>query len=521
MVTMRILLTISITILGGAAYGGSVATGAGEPGLTDAELGHLRHFVSLARQDLDDWTGWDAMNQGGLEAFRYQIAFMTYALAFQQYHSVPAYRDLYQDTINLLIKRMIQKPVWEFWEEVSKGSADWDPDYVGGAEGTRDPVGEKNIMYSGHIVHMVALYESLYRDYRWSEKGALTFRWDSDQHFVYDMPSLVRIIHDEMMAPRLPGSRDIGAMECEPNLVFPECNQHPTLAFMLFDRAHNTSFSTEIQKALKAFFVDNGVYHPKTKHAAAYYRIKQDSVLHIPLMSSGSADGWTGAFMHGWDPAYIESLYEKQRDDYIKRDAATGAMRLSADPTPELGPGFFANLAVEIGDMETANLLFDYVDKNFGPVWEDGALHYTRQVDVKKNLVSNTSDKLIAMARSNRPNGIHKLHNQPWSGEDFTHPLLEKVDFPNVLVRQAYWDSEGETLRIALEPGAGGVASSTFRVTNLDPSRPYSVVLDGETVADIRWDDGQSGDAIRVIAPGTVELRVPIRAPVQLSLQAE
>lgn len=97
------------------------------PALTDEELGHLRHFAGLVRQDLDDWRGWEAEDQVGMEAYRFQIAFMTYALSLQQYHSVPAYRDLYSETIDRLILRMIQKPVWAYWENVSRASPDFDP----------------------------------------------------------------------------------------------------------------------------------------------------------------------------------------------------------------------------------------------------------------------------------------------------------------------------------------------------------------------------------------------------------
>lgn len=458
------------------------------PALTDAELGHLRNFVSLARQDLGDWSGWEAQNQKDMEAYRYQISFMAYALAFQQYHSVPAYRDLYQDTLNRLTERMIQKPVWDFWEEVSMSSPAHDPDWEGPVPGWRDPVAKKNIMYSGHILHMVSLYEMLYRDFRWSEPGAITFEWNSDERYVYDMGLLSQIVHDEMMTPqRGAHSRDVGAMECEPNAVFPECNQHPTLAFMLRDRVQGTDLSTDVRKAFRNFFDDTDMYHPETRHAEAFYRIKQDNLLKLPgTRGSASADGWTGAFMHGWDPAYIESMYEKQRNDYVGTDEKSGEVSLTPGFANELGLGFFANLAMEVGDVDTANLLFKYADAHLGPVWEDGALHYRRNMNGLGTKVSNTSDKLIGMARSNRPDGIHKIHNEPWTESAFSHPLLEKVDFPDVLVRQAVWDPQTRRLLFTLEPGNEAPVTAKFGLANLDPERAYRLTgADGE-IATIR-----------------------------------
>jgi len=450
-------------------------------GLSDAELGHLRNFVSLARQDMDDWSGWEGSDQKGMEAYRYQIAFMTYALALQQYHSTPAYRDLYQDTMNRLIERMLEKPVWDFWEEVSKSSPKFDPDYEGPRPSERDPVGKKNIMYSGHVVHMIALHEMLFDDERWSQPGAITFRWNSDEAYAYDLAGLVDIIHEEMMAPRLEGGRDVGAMECEPNLVFPECNQHPTLAFMLFDDHRDTDYAERTIPALKGFFDNTEMHSPRNAHTAAYYYVKQDRTLHIPMVNSASADGWTGAFMHVWDPDTIEGLYPKHRDDYVKTDPKTGATRLAPDPSAALGLAFFANLAVEVGDMQTAEKLFAFAEEHYASVTDERGFRYMPQRGEGMLPVNNTTDKLMALARSNRPDGLLKMHNEPRGEEGFAHPLLQNVDFPNVMVRSAYWDEEETSLNFTLTTLDGGETETSFEISNLGPGA-YELFVGGESV---------------------------------------
>lgn len=487
------------------------------PQLSDAELGHLRHFVTLANQELDDWTGFEASNQKGLEAYRYQLAFMTYALALQQYHSVPAYRDLYQDTIDRLVERMLQKPVWEFWEEVSQSSKAFDPDFEGEEVGKRDPVGEKNIMYSGHVIHMIALYEMLYRDMDWSAPGALTFRWDDNEAYIYDYAKLVDIIHQEMMAPRMDHTKDVGAMECEPNLVFPECNQHPTLAFMLFDHLHGTDYGLRTTSAFKGFMDNTEMHSMETKRTAAFYMIKQDKTLRFPTVDSGSADGWTGSFMHVWDPKYIESLYTQQRAAYV---LGTGeSFSLAPEPSRAQGPGFFATLAKEVGDLDTAEAILDYAHSSYKTKDDARGYRFEYNPGDETYPANNTTDKLFAMAQSNRPNGLWKLHNEPWDRKAFGHPLLAGVDFPNVLVRQAVWDDKTETLLFTLEPSGDEPVFTTFRIENIYTNYLSLLHQNGEFRAAIDEHAQVAGENTRNLDPGSIEISTTLDGLTRFTLK--
>jgi hypothetical protein len=504
------------------------------PGLSDSELGHLRHFVALAGQDIDDWTGWEAAEQRGMEAYRYQIAFITYALALQQYHALPAWREVYQDTIARLITRMIQKPVWEYWETVSRGMPWHDPDFSGPGEGWRDPLREKNIMYSGHVAHMAALYEMLYRDLRWDEPASLTLRWDENEAFVYDLPKLIRILHDQM------AGNPWGGIECEINAVFPECNQHPILAFRLFDHLHGTRFF-EARHHFKRLFDSAPMVDPETHEVVAFYRVKQGDVLSSrnprvgfprdlilwPLvrlgfrsLDSASACGWTGALMHAWEPALVESHYPAQRKHHVLPDGTNGGVKPNRDATPELSVGYFAALAVEVGDQETADALLAYADAHYGPVWEEGRLRYPRRPEARKDRTHNLTGKLIAVARSNRAYGFWQLHNEPWSDAQFAHPLLEGVDFPTVVVRQAYWDARRERLFVVLEPGGDPVATARFRLTHLEPGRVYTLLRDGDVLAEFRGEPGDVAAGVRVKAPGIVEITTPLESARRFELRA-
>jgi hypothetical protein len=538
------LLVVGLVI----SVGGPLARAGESPrGLSDAELGHLRQFVRLASQDLDDWRGWEGADQRGMEAYRYQAAFMAYTLTLQQYHSVPAYRELHEKTIARLIVRMLQKPVWEYWEEVSQGLEWYDPDFSGPLPAVRDPVQDRNIMYSGHLVHMAALHEMLYRDFRWDLPGAFTFRWSESEAYAYSLPTLITRIRDEM-------ADGPGGVQCEPNLIFPECNQHPILAFKLFDDLHSTDLFAA-RTYFARLFTRAPMVDPETHEVVAYYRVKQDEVLgdlnprvgmptdlvvwpltKLGLMSfdSPSACGWTGVFMHAWDPESVSRHYPHQRAHHVLLQEG-GGVRPSFDMTDQLSVGYFASLAVEMGDEATARKLLAYADATYEPVWEDGRLVYPIRAREPEGwlgrlsswllwdrgtLTTHLTDKLIALARSNRPNGMWQLHNRQWTDADFRHPLVEGVDFPRALVRSAWWDADAQVLHVTLVPGTNAAEPTRFRVTGLDPAESWEVLRDGAHLARIGdWAADLPGEGVRIAAPGVLELTTSLQSEQHFELR--
>lgn len=486
--------------------------------MSDDELAHLVHFVKLTNQDLNDWSGWEAHDQENMESYRYQIAFMAYALSLQQYLSVPAWREVHKATADRLMERMLQKPVWEFWAEVSKTRKDYDPDWEGPQPSKHDPVGEKNIMYSGHIVHMGALYEMLYRDHKWSQPGAITFHWDENEKYEYDLQKLMGVIHKEMLSPREKETGCVAGVECEPNLIFPECNQHPLLAFQLNDHVHRTKMYDPAREKLAHFFDCSIMYDPVTKSVANAWRIKQGKLIRVPGMPSASADGWTGAFMVSWNPDLVRGAYENQKANNIRRNA-DGTLRIAFDPLFELGLGFFALLAVELGDMETARELFAHADTFCEPVRENGALHYPYRMKVAVNKMSSTHDRVIGMARSNRPGGLTAIHEQPWGDEAFAHPLVEGIDFPRVLVSEARWLSDNETLVVEVLPGHDAPAETSFRIAGVKAGEKWSLTHDGKQIGALGADRVASGAIATSDDKDSLTLKLPLAERTRLELK--
>jgi hypothetical protein len=470
------------------------------PEIGDQELGQLRWTLMIADQEVGDFSNMEGEDQYGMAAYRYQLAFMSYFLALEQYHKLPACPEIIQPRMDRFIQKIIQKPVWEFWAEISQGIKNAEPLMNRPYPEVHDPVGDINIMYSGHLGHMIGLYETLYRDFKWSKPGSIVFEWSEDEKYVYDFHSLTRVMADQMR------DNPWRSIACEPNMIFPECNQHPVLAFMLYDHAHGTDVA-EVRHEFFDFFLERKLIHPKTHETAMYYLAKQDIVvsqqdprfgnlydlilfpaakLRVAQLGGPTANGWTGSMMHAWQPEYIERHYPYQRDASL-RMTGQGKARLKKYTPELLAPGlhygFFSMLAAEVGDMQTRDLLLEQADEIYEQQWRDGTLHYPDLTSGKANVLTGI---LIANARANPGKGYETMHNRPFDDEHFKEPYVSGVDFPNVVLRRAVYDSDRKALIVTTEPGTEKGGVTQIKVNRLDPQRTYRLLIDGKKMKTLR-----------------------------------
>lgn len=174
---------LAVALVVFTAFGGAWAeplTHENAPRLTDSEFERLRSFIAFSLQDADD-----------------RLVHMAYALALQQYHSVPAYRDLYRDVLAGFIERMMGEPVVEFWNRLGAAKK---------SDSGRSALVE-------HTVHLIALYEMLYRDGRWSSPDASDVQMLEDEDYAALFDKLIENIERESQAlpdaDRLHGLRDL------------------------------------------------------------------------------------------------------------------------------------------------------------------------------------------------------------------------------------------------------------------------------------------------------------------------
>jgi Linalool dehydratase/isomerase len=89
--------------------------------LNKLQVGHIRHFDNLSRRLPNQWElmkgkGYGQEDFGG---FRFQLAYMAYALALTHRHRLPAAPGVFKPVFERLIEKMLLPEVWMYWRDVS------------------------------------------------------------------------------------------------------------------------------------------------------------------------------------------------------------------------------------------------------------------------------------------------------------------------------------------------------------------------------------------------------------------
>ena len=447
------------------------------PSLSEKELGHVQWLVKLAQQPLGDWSYMGGLEEGqeGLEAYRYQLGYMAYALALAQYHKTPAYRELYQKALDNLIQKMIRKDVWYYWEHTSKGFTATNPPQKGRGLGWIDPVVEKNIMYSGHLINMVELYQMLYRDDKYDKPKSITFRWNLVKEllntFQYDGNKLAEVIHKQFM------ENPLHMIECEIGLVFPVCNQHPLLGLILYDHNHGTNLAAPVKDLMMKTFTDKGLLDPKTQDFLQFYMIDQGKAIGPP---SPGNNAFVGTPMHVWKPELIEKLYpiHAKKVEFARRRHCQGGR---ATKPWEFPPRLDLQRTQEKWAMRRRpRNLIAWMEKNCSPQWMGNKYFYPRNDEKKISTLFNAN---AAIAELNVKNGIWAMYNRPWKEDYFNQPFISGVEHPKAIVKQAYYDSGKDVLAVTLLPGEQRRDEYILCRQSTDKSKVYSIKKNGNLSA--------------------------------------
>ncbi|RYY98207.1 MAG: hypothetical protein EOO24_18780 [Comamonadaceae bacterium] len=516
MITRRHMLALPAALYAANAATAASATSAASagipadaaPALDDMQLGHLQYIANVARRRHNDWTGMDSEEpgQGGFDAYRYQLAMMAYTVHLANYHYTPAWRDGPQATSEKLIEKMMRFDVWSFWEMTSRGAKQFDPSLAALSEGWRDPVIRQNIMYSGHLFHMVTAYGMLYDSARYEQPGALTFIYNptgrglGKEEYPYDTLKLAEVLRQQFDANGYAG------IECEPNAIFVECNQHPILGFRMLDHRRGSSYYPEVSGRYLKVFEEQQFFDPKNGSSMFFKMIKQDRK--VPAQMPWN-DGWAGTFMHGWAPEKVAQVYPLLKGKYVVRQADGSAVIPFQKPGPfwSWDNGFFAALAAEVGDVETSRSMLAYADRHWSPTWEQGGLNYPRndafddgsgrgngiaQRFSSPRVNTLTGNGLLGLARINPGRGLLGMVQRPWTAEHFRQPHITDVS-PQTQVAQAVFDPAAQALNLRFKPRRGAGASRTsLNVRNLQAGAAYAVMLNGSAVARLSGNAAQS-----------------------------
>jgi hypothetical protein len=433
-------------------------------GLDRVQLGHLRHFANLARQLPNQWDlmkgkGYGQEDFGG---YRFQLAYMAYALALTHRHRLPAAPGFFKPIFALLVEKILLPEVWMYWRDVSRGGSVFNAHLAAKYQEEWDPVRRDNIMYSAYVQSMALLYDYLFDDHRYAEPGALTFRYwsyfwgGSERRFEYDQKSLNDHIYQQMVDSGYLG------VACEPNCVFQICNQPAILGFRMHDLVYGGDRAEEVtrryEEAWKQFgrVGRNGHYHVMLSEDTKTIR---ENVGRAPWV-----DAWCGTLMNMWNRDFVHAHYPQQIRELLI-PGPNGTISVAANPRPlvmghtivsdDCDYGWVAAWSSEMGDGDSLTGLLEHADRFMAPRWVDGGLFYPRNdilldADGNRTLIEPMSGNvLLGYARLNIADGLWKLYNEPWDRSRFAEPSITAVA-QDVDVARAFFHREEDELHFSV-----------------------------------------------------------------------
>ncbi len=421
------------------------------------DLATQRYFFDLLLQPLDEWEGFQRIEQFGLSAFRYELNFSQWALAMSQFTRTPAFTGYLVEAQRNAIVRMTARRVWSYWAtERLVGYGRWNP----------DPIVFHNIMYSGYFGMMLGLYETLNDDRRFSVPGSLPLRWDRRTTYSYDFQRVAEALRDNMRQhpshPQFP---------CEPHLVYPVCNTFAMNAMVMHDRLHGTDITGDLLDRVRRSYDQDGWRRESGRFNSIGTR--RGRKLAGPMLFS---DGSIAMLLNPTMPDLAAATWRGLRDSGAVR-VNNGEIVLRRAALDRIDAGNYnvargdglarAGLlmgAREQGDEEVAAALDRSIIERHQPEWSGGARRL-------KGL-SPWSYGSYALGRWSRPGAMRDLVAGAIPEEWRTGPILAEAAYPDVLVAKAV--SDGSALELVLRAGSGP-RRTTLRLERLAPNQRYRI----------------------------------------------
>ena len=419
------------------------------------DLTRFRLALDLALQPVDRFDGFDRRDQFREAALRYQLSILGYTLSTYRYNYAPAFSGYLAEANARAIQKMSDRKVWGYWAlENAWGRLDFG----------RDPVeNTDNIMLTGWQGVAVGMFESL-EDDRFSQPGALTYRWSDTESYANDFHSLAASIEKNMRRSRYT------LYSCEPRWIYPVCNTFGVNTLVLHDRIHGTSMFADLEDSIRRAYLDE--FHRPDGRVIG---VRSETV--GLSWSPWSGDGvWlpTTYWMHAALPDLAHRSWWLMRKNVLRHDGErfhlppTVANRCDAGSysfgRDTFGQIMLAMAAREIGDEEVAVNVMDHLDHHEPTRTTNGAMAFT-QTSTQGNLYS-------LMARFGRHAGLRDLVGHGAQSTWLSGPRLGDASYPEVLVARAV--SDGAALECVLHPGAGA-KRVRLTIDHMQPDRDYRV----------------------------------------------
>jgi hypothetical protein len=460
-----------------------------EPELTPDELALARFALDRALQPVDEWSGFDKIEQFQTSSVRYQVTTLGHVLSTLQYARMPAFHGYLSQAQRNLIDKWQERICWAYWaKESTWGHLRYNP----------DPVPRDNIMLTGWLTYQIASYVSNTGDTHYSEPGSITFRHPRGQEYRYDLHALTRALADNFERS------DFTLYPCEPNWIYALCNGYGVLPLPMHDRMFGTTYSERLLPAFRRGFeqeflsVDGRTIGIRSSMTG----------LTIPAMTSILSDAAVIWQLAPVFPDLARGLWETVRHEWV-RLPEKGPVEIEMRGWDKIDTGNYRRVpatafaaitwaAKEMGDMELAQRLLTDAEAILDPVVEGGVKHYRRASTL------STACMLGATAAGAYSHRQRVARGMPQSWQ--IGPVLDECAYPEVLVARAV--SDGNDLRVVLRPGVAP-GRQQVAIAALLPEQRYDVR--GAVIEElVAGRDGRA--ALDVDLDGRVELTITPRA---------
>ncbi len=408
------------------------------------------------------WLGWDSNynnNQTDMTSVRYPLAFIGYSIAAMVYKT-PAYRELSVKIIDNVIRRLIEQHQYEYiklyWSHI-----DTFP----------DPIAYENIMYSGHLAMLISLYESISGDYKYTNEGWY-FVWPNYKPIHYDARKLMQSIQDQILKDAT------GGVCCEPYSIFITCNNHPRIAFALYDDIHGTNFSSTNDKWEK--WVRDHARAPIDD--LRYFRIIYYKPAHafIPFYGTTGNDAWTLSFMSWFkDKEFLSNGFEKLTNNIRWKKVSddqeylfAGIFGKMSELNTWLATSMYPIVAKQYEKLpKTTNRTmhaYNWFEKQYGSILginnDTCKSLYTYKIKDPAYEIMSVANLLLSMTID--ANIINEMYSRSFYRTHSNKPELVDISYPDVHVKFAHFDEPNNRLHFGLKTDCGSIQSASFRIKN-------------------------------------------------------
>lgn len=435
--------------------------------LSFEDLQRQRVLLDRALQPEQDFRGFEWRDQFQTAAIRYQVNFLSYALATTRARYAPAADAYFQEAQARLLYKIGDRRLWRYWQlENAWGRFRLDA----------DPIPDENIMYSGFTALQMAL-SGLSDDLVLHRRGKDWRRYSLD-----DIAE--RLVDQYSASP-------YGLLACEPNWIYPLCNLITAAGI----KASDTRNGTARWPAMAGDF-RNALLREGMRGDGRLIAFRSSLTGIAPPAPGGIVmQSFPCFFLNTIDSALAEEQWHAVRAELERRDWHKLFWPIDVGNygfSRAAGYAATAAAAAEMGDTGVMRQCLERLEVESPSRSEGGVTHRHRA-----SLWAHCLEMIACNV------GRDGLHTMVAAGPCADGPRLTRACYPDVLIARAV--AGARSLDLVLYPG-DGAAASTIEIGGLLPGRHYLTGL-------------AQPKFLRADAKGAATIDVPLRGRTHLAIE--